>query len=699
MDEQIANWSEQKAKKELDRLHEIIKKADEAYYNRDNPDISDAEYDKYKQEYQKIEKFFPQLKRADSLSEKVGVTPTSPFAKITHIVPMLSLGNAFTQRDVIDFVDRAKKFFRHEKNLQLTFSVEPKIDGISASIKYENGHLVQASTRGDGEIGEDITANIMVIKDIPKRLKGEDYPKIIEVRGEVYMEHKEFERLNEKARREGGQIYVNPRNLAAGSLRQLDPKITASRKLKFFAYAWGYISSSFAKTQIEALEKFKKWGFRVNELTICASSVEEMLAHYHLIEEKRANLGYDIDGVVYKINRLDLQQRMGADSSKPRWAIAHKFPAEKAITKIEKIDIQVGRTGALTPVARLKPVTVGGVVIRNATLHNEDEIKRKDIRVGDYVVVQRAGDVIPQIVKVLIKHRPKDAKQFSFPHKCPVCGSKAVRDIDESGEFGAIWRCPAGLFCPAQVVERLKHFVSKKGMNIEGLGEKQIEQFHKEGLILTPADIYRLKERDEQSRTPLRERAGYGEKSANKLFLAIKNSRSVELDNFIYALGIRHIGESNAKLLARFYGNFANFESAIFRIIKGDEQAKEQLLSIDGIGEVIVESLVDFFSNKKNQEVLADLLKYLDIKPYSISEIKNSEISSKTVVFTGSLEKITRAEAKAMAERMGAKVSNSVSSKTDLVVAGENAGSKLKRAKQLGIKIMNEQEWLKIIEN
>ncbi len=692
----LKNLDLAKAKQRLDELHQILSQADEDYYNRDNPTLSDAQYDELMLEYREIERLFPKLKRKDSLSEKVGAKPKSGFRKVKHLTPMLSLGNAFNEKDVADFVERAKKYFKHEKNLELDFTVEPKIDGLSVNLLYKNGILTQGSTRGDGITGEDITANIMTISDIPHQLKSSGWPDIIEVRGEAYMEHEEFEKINKEARERGGQIYVNPRNLAAGSLRQLDPSITAKRKLKFFAYAWGYISSEFAKTQYEAIQKLKEWGFVTNELTILANNIDEMIKHYRYIESRRAELGYDIDGVVYKLNRLDLQERWGADSSKPRWALAHKFPAEQATTIIKKIDIQVGRTGALTPVARLKPVTVGGVVVSNATLHNEDEIRRKDIREGDVVIVQRAGDVIPQIVKVVKEKRKNDSQPYQFPKKCPACGANIVREIEKiSGEPEAVWRCPAGLSCPKQVVERLKHFVSKKAFNIEGLGEKQIELFHDKKLVLTAADIFKLKDK----RQILLNMEGYKELSVNNLLQAIENSRQIELDRFIYALGIRHIGESNAKLLAQYYASFDELRRAMEKIIAGDEEAKNQLLSIDGIGETIIESLIDFFNDEKNEQVIEQLLEQIEIKDYENQIVFDSPIAGKIIVFTGSLERISRAEAKEQAEKMGAKVSSSVSSKTDIVVAGEKAGSKLKKAQQLGIKILNEEEWLKLLHN
>ena len=692
--------SEVEAKIELSRLHKILSNANNDYYNKDLPKLTDSQYDEYRRKYEAIEKEYPALKREDSLSDQVGALPQSGFSKVKHLVPMLSLGNAFNDDDVADFVERGHKFFKHDEGLKLTFTAEPKIDGVSANLLYENGILVQASTRGDGETGEDITANIKTIKNIPQKLKGKGWPDRIEVRGEVYMDHAEFEKLNADAKEKGEQIYVNPRNLAAGSLRQLDAKVTAKRNLKFFAYAWGYASSGFANTQLEAVEKLKQWGFAINPLTILCKDASEMLAHYHKIESQRATLGYDIDGVVYKLNDLDLQQRWGFVARAPRWAIAHKFPAEQASTIVEAIDIQVGRTGALTPVARLKPVTVGGVVVSNATLHNEDEIKRKDIRVGDSVIVQRAGDVIPQIVKVIKEKRPSDSKPYDFPKTCPVCGSIAIREIDaKTGQADVVRRCTGGLVCPKQAKENLKHFVSRNALDIDGLGDKQVEMFFEQGLIKKAADIFTLEERDKESLTPLRNKEGFGAKSATKLFEAIKAAKTPELPRFVFALGIRHVGITNATLFAKTYGNFEGFEKAVIAADDEKSEAYQQLLSIDGIGETVARSVIMFFHNEQNQQALKELLEQVKPQIYELNISDESPVAGKIIVLTGTLEKISRAEAKAQAERMGAKVSSSVSAKTDYVVAGEKAGSKLKKAQELGVKVLSEDEWLELVKS
>jgi len=693
----LEKLSEAEAGAELERLARLISEHDRAYYIKDAPRISDAEYDRLRGRNLAIERRFPHLKRADSPSERVGSGVSGGFKKVTHMVPMLSLGNAFDDQDVVDFVARARKFFERDKNLELAFTAEPKIDGLSASLRYENGIFVQGATRGDGTVGEDITANLKTISEIPLRLDGSGWPEVIEVRGEVYMTHKEFARLNQRARATGGQIYVNPRNIAAGSLRQLDPKITASRNLKFFAYGWGFVSAPFAKTQYEAMQKLAEWGFKTNPLTILTSSVDEMLAHYRDIEAERANLGYDIDGVVYKLDRLDLQERWGYVARAPRWAIAHKFPAEQATTMVEKITVQVGRTGALTPVARLKPVTVGGVVVTNASLHNEDEIARKDVRVGDHVVVQRAGDVIPQIVKVIEEKRPSGAEPYKFPDKCPVCGSDAVREINEkTGKVDVVRRCTGGLVCPAQQKEKLIHFVSRRALDIEGLGGKQIAAFYREGRIKQPADIFTLAARDGVDFPPLAEQEGWGELSAKNLFAAIRARRSPDLERLIFALGIRHVGENTAMLLAKTYGTFAEFEKAARAIGAGDEEARENLLSIDGIGETVAGSLAAFFANGRNREAVDKLLAQIKPKTYVLEIAANSKVAGKTVVFTGSLEKMSRAEAKAMAERLGARVAGSVSAKTDIIVAGPGAGSKLKKAQELGLTVLDEEGWLKL---
>ncbi len=694
----IGSLDADEAKIELDRLHQILVEADIAYYRNDDPKISDAQYDKLKQRYLAIEEKFPLIKRSDSLSEKIGAPISEGFSKVTHLEPMLSLGNAFDEKDVIDFVERAKKFFKHEKDLDLSFTAEPKIDGVSASLLYENGVFVQGATRGDGFVGEDITENLKTIKDVPLQLKGDTCPKKIEIRGEVYMSHDDFAVLNKKAAQAGEQTYVNPRNIAAGSLRQLDANVTAKRNLKFFAYAWGFTSSEFASTQFEAVQKMGAWGFAINPLTKICKDAKEMLTQYYKIEEQRASLGYDIDGVVYKLNRLDLQQRWGAVARAPRWAIAHKFPAEQAVTIVDDIDIQVGRTGALTPVARLKPVTVGGVVITNATLHNEDEIKRKDVRIGDSVVVQRAGDVIPQIVKVILEKRPTNSNAYVFPSVCPVCGSEAIREIDiKTGNIDVVRRCTGGLVCPAQAKEKLKHFVSRNALDIDGLGDKQIEMFFEQGLIKHAADIFTLEEKDKQSLTPLRNKEGFGVKSASKLFEAINAARTPELPRFIFALGIRHVGITNATLFAKTYGSFEQFEKAAIAANDKNSEAYQQLLAIDGIGQTVANSVVAFFHNEKNQQALSELLERVSPQEYVANIDDDSPVAGKTIVFTGTLEQISRAEAKAQAERLGAKVSSSVSVKTDFVVAGEKAGSKLKKAQQLGVKVLSENEWLELV--
>ncbi len=683
-------------------LLSILEDADKAYYQESSPIYSDERYDNIRSMFDyvfrasKVKPYRLYLERLNA----IGSMPSGSFSKVKHLVPMLSLGNAFNDDDVSDFVERGHKFFKHDEGLKLTFTAEPKIDGVSANLLYENGILVQASTRGDGETGEDITANIKAIKDIPHKLKGEGWPDRIEVRGEVYMDHAEFEKLNADAKEKGEQIYVNPRNLASGSLRQLDAKVTAKRNLKFFAYAWGFASSKFTNTQIEAMKKLKQWGFVTNPLTILCNNVNEMLAHYNKIESQRATLAYDIDGVVYKLNDLDLQKRWGFVARAPRWAIAHKFPAEQASTIVEAIDIQVGRTGALTPVARLKPVTVGGVVVSNATLHNEDEIKRKDVRVGDSVIVQRAGDVIPQIVKVIQDKRPSGSKKYIFPRTCPVCGSEAIREIDaKTGQVDVVRRCTGGLVCPKQVKENLKHFVSRNALDIDGLGDKQVEMFFEQGLIKQAADIFTLEKRDKESLTPLRNKEGFGAKSASKLFEAIKAAREPELPRFIFALGIRHVGITNATLFAKTYGNFEDFERAVIAANEEESEAYQQLLSIDGIGETVARSVIAFFYNEKNQQALKELLEQVEPQTYVLNISDDSPIAGKIIVLTGTLEKISRAEAKAQAERMGAKVSSSVSAKTDYLVAGEKAGSKLKKAQELGVKVLSEDEWLELVKS
>jgi DNA ligase (NAD+) len=610
---------------------------------------------------------------------------------------MLSLGNAFSDQEVAEFLNRVRRFLKLGDDDIPAIVAEPKIDGLSLSLRYESGELVRAATRGDGFTGEDVTANVRTIKDIPHALKGKNIPAACELRGEVYMLKQDFLALNQRQEAAGDTVFANPRNSAAGSLRQKDVSITASRPLKFFAYAWGEMSVTPADTQHGMLRWLDKAGFVVNPLITLCNSVDEALAFYRRIGEERAALPYDIDGVVYKVDRLDWQERLGFAGRAPRWAIAHKFAAEQAVTVLEKIDIQVGRTGALTPVARLQPVTVGGVVVQNATLHNEDEIARKDIREGDTVVVQRAGDVIPQIVAVVADKRPKSARPYKFPETCPVCGSHAVR---EDGEV--VRRCTGSLICPAQAVERLKHFVSRLAFDIDGLGDKQIQEFYDDGLIMHPVDIFTLQKRDARSAKKLRDREGYGETSVRNLFAAIDARRKIELNRLIFALGIRHIGEGNAKLLARHYGSFEAFREAMLVAAAGltdDGNASEayaDLNNIGGVGDIVADAVVEFFAEKRNVEALDELLKEIEVLPVEQAR-SDTAVAGKTVVFTGSLTKFTRDEAKAAAERLGAKVAGSVSKKTDYVVAGEDAGSKLAKARDLGVAVLTEDEWLKLI--
>lgn len=698
MTDDVSDLSEVDAQAELERLHVLLSAADIAYHQKDAPEISDAEYDAAKQRYLAIEAQFPHLKREDSLGEVVGAAPADGFAKVTHAVPMLSLGNAFSDEDVADFAARGLKFFDRDKDLKLVFTAEPKIDGLSASLRYENGVFVRGATRGDGSVGEDITANLRTIADIPEKLAGDGWPEVIEVRGEVYMTHDEFRKLNEKAAAEGKQTYVNPRNTAAGSLRQLDSSITASRNLRFFAYAWGEKSADFATTQFDAVQKLGSWGFAINPLMKRVTSPEEMLAHYRLIEQQRATLGYDIDGVVYKLDRLDLQARWGFVARAPRWAVAHKFPAEQATTVLEAIDIQVGRTGALTPVARLTPVTVGGVVVTNATLHNEDEIARKDVRVGDTVTVQRAGDVIPQVVSIVDDAAHQARPQYEFPTLCPVCGSEAVRERNEkTGKLDVVRRCTGELVCPAQAVEQLKHFVSRNALDIDGLGDKQIAAFYEDGRIMQPGDIFTLEARDARSLKRLKDQDGWGDTSVKKLFAAIDARRAPDLDRFIFGLGIRHVGETTAALFARNYGTFEAFRDAAVAAAAHEGDAYEAFLSLDGIGDTVARSVIAFFANSRNLDVLDALLGGVTPQEYVVAAATDSPVAGKTVVFTGSLEKMSRSEAKAMAERLGAKVSGSVSAKTDIVVAGPGAGSKLKKAEELELMVLDEDGWLSLV--
>ena len=695
----VDRLSEAEAAAELERLAGEIARHDALYYRQDQPEISDAEYDALRERNASIEARFPHLVREDSPSVRVGAEPVEAFGKVMHAVPMLSLGNVFEDEGVRDFLERIRRFLGLETVEGLAFTAEPKIDGLSITLRYEKGRLVQGATRGDGYQGENVTANVRTIADIPKAIKSRSFPDPFEVRGEIYMSRAAFQRLNEGQAERGERTFANPRNAAAGSLRQLDPAITASRPLQFFAYGWGEAPELPADTQWGIYRAMADWGFPLNPLAKLTSSVEEMLDTYRDIESRRAGLDYDIDGVVYKLDRLDLQQRLGFVSRSPRYAVAHKFPAEKATTILRDIDIQVGRTGALTPVAKLDPVTVGGVVVQNATLHNEDEIARKDVRIGDTVIVQRAGDVIPQILGSVEEKRPKRAKRFVFPEICPACGSHASREINPTtGKVDAVRRCTGGLICPAQRVERLKHFVSRNAFDIEGLGQKHIKAFYDDGLIQSPPDIFTLEVRDKRSSAKLAEREGWGETSAQKLFDAIAARRNVRLDRFIYALGIRHVGETTARLLARNYGSAEAFLKAM-RAAGNDRdgEAFAELDNIEQIGPAVAEAIADFFSETHNIDVVQDLLR--EVTPEPLEAVDHaSPISGKTVVFTGTLEKMTRSEAKASAERLGAKVAGSVSKNTDYVVAGPGAGSKLKNAKDLGVAVLTEDEWLKLIE-
>ncbi len=676
------------AREEHAKLGAEIAEADRRYYAEDAPTISDAAYDVLRRRYEALEAEFPELAGPDSASRRVGVGPSEKFAKVRHAVPMLSLANAFADEEVIEFCARVRRFLGMADDDPLAMTAEPKIDGLSCSLRYEEGELVQAATRGDGFEGEDVTANVRTIRAIPHRLEGA--PRIFEARGEVYMRHEDFEALNARQAAAGKPVFANPRNSAAGSLRQLDPAITASRPLAFFAYSWGAISEPIAATQLEAIHALHRLGLPTNPLTRLCRTADEMLAHYREIEQKRATLGYDIDGVVYKVDDLSLQTRLGFVSRSPRWALAHKFPAERATTVLEGIEIQVGRTGALTPVAKLKPVTVGGVVVSNATLHNEDEIARKDVRVGDTVVVQRAGDVIPQILEVVRDAAHERRPEFVFPDVCPVCGSAALREIDEkTGEMDAVRRCTGHLVCPAQAVEGLKHFCSRNAFDIEGLGDKQIELFYSKGLIRTPADIFTLRERDGQKEPPLREWEGFGEVSARNLFNAVEARRGIALNRFLYALGIRHVGETNARRLARHFGDWDSFRAAARA-----PDAKEELSHISGIGPIVAEAIADFFAEERNEKALDALVAQVTVEPME-AMAAGHPLAGKTVVFTGSLERMSRDEAKAMAERLGAKVSGSISGKTDLVVAGPGAGSKLTKAREFGVEVIDEDEWLK----
>ncbi|MCT7375033.1 NAD-dependent DNA ligase LigA [Chelativorans salis] len=690
----VEDMTEEQAREELARLAREIAEHDRLYHAEDRPAISDAEYDTLRRRNLAVEQAFPHLIREDSPSRRVGAPVSEKFEKVRHKVPMLSLDNAFSDEDVIEFVARIRRYLKLAPDAPIDMTAEPKIDGLSLSLRYEAGRLVSAATRGDGQVGENVTANARAVADIPNVLAGAP-PEIIEVRGEVYMTHRDFLALNARQEAEGKQTYVNPRNTAAGSLRQLDPAMTAARPLKFFAYAWGEVSEMPAQTQMGMVEALKSYGFRTNELMRHCETARELLAHYKAIEEQRATLSYDIDGVVYKVDDLALQQRLGFVSRSPRWAIAHKFPAEKASTILRGIDIQVGRTGALTPVARLEPVTVGGVVVTNATLHNAEEIERLGIKIGDTVTVQRAGDVIPQILGYVPERRPKDAQEFTFPTVCP-CELKTpvVREGTAGGGEGVVRRCSGEFACPFQRIEHLRHFVSRRAFEIEGLGEKQIEFFfHDPDLpVKSPADIFTLARRDGENLKKLKDKDGWGDVSAANLFAAIEARRTIPLDRMIYGLGIRHVGDRTAMTLARAYGSWQDFHDAALAVAAGDSAAREEMDALEDIGDAVIDAVANYFAEAHNRGLVEKLAAQVNVEDAE-RPVMDSPVAGKTIVFTGALERMSRDEAKDMAERLGAKVAGSVSKKTDLVVAGPGAGSKLKKAAELGVEVIDEDAW------
>jgi DNA ligase (NAD+) len=700
----VGELTEEEASSELMELAEIIARNDRLYYEKDQPEITDAEYDALRRRNTAIEARFPRLILPDSPSHRVGTEPAAGFRKIRHAIPMTSLENALTLDQMRKFLEGIRNFIRELNNPDASIELvgEPKIDGLSCSLRYEKGLLVTGLTRGNGIEGEDVTANVKTIKDIPRKLQGNDWPEVLEVRGEVFMSDEDFLRLNEQQESEGGKLFANPRNAAAGGLRQLDPGVTAHRPLRFFAYAWGQVSTPIARTQWEARRKLKEWGFKLNEpsglVNVVDSDYASLSGYYENILVQRSSLGFSVDGVVMKVNRLDWQDRLGFDSRSPRWAIAWKFPPEQALTVIRNIVVQIGRSGRATPVANLAPVNVGGVLVSRATLHNRDEIERKDIREDDTVIIQRAGDVIPQVVEVVKDRRPAQSRPYPFPTRCPVCGSTLAREEDAAETY-----CTGGLFCQAQAKERLLHFVSRNAFDIEGLGEKNIRLFHEEGLLRTPVDIFTLEERDRHSEKPLSTWKGWGDTSARNLFDAINRARSISLDRFIYALGIRQVGEATARLLARHYRTLKNWCRSMEAAVDPDSEARKDLLSINGIGESMAEDIVSFFREPQNQEVLDKLGSPLvgGESPVTVRDFERSTmaspVSGKTVVFTGMMETMSRSEAKAHAERSGANVASSVSKKTDYVVAGPGAGSKEKEARKLGLTVLSEREWLNLI--
>ena len=675
---------------ELKRLAKEIAVHDIAYHQKDAPRVSDAEYDALRQRNDAIEALFPKFIRPNSPSRRVGAPVASGFGKVTHARPMLSLGNAFSDEDVVEFFDRIRRFLSLSANDLVEVTGEPKIDGLSVSLRYEKGEFVSAATRGDGMVGENITENMRTIADFPKIILAPNLPDVLEVRGEVYMAKVDFAALNQRQEQTGRKLFANPRNAAAGSLRQLDTTITASRKLSLFVYAIGEVSGPIGKSQWALFENLKAWGFKVNPQTKLCSDAEELVVHYNSVGEKRAGLDYDIDGMVYKVNRFDWQERLGFVSRAPRWAIAHKFPAEKAQTTLNSIDIQLGRTGVLTPVARLEPVNVGGVVVSNATLHNDDEIKRLDARVGDAVIIQRAGDVIPQIVEVLLDKRPALSVPFEFPIQCPACGSAVVQEEVEVAK-----RCSGGLICPAQAIERLRHFVSRNAFDIEGLGGKHIETFWHDGLIKTPADIFRLPQKIKDAG----KRDGWGDQSLENLETALEDKKNIKLPRFIFALGIPQIGQATARTLAKQYGSLAGWRRAMDLAKDHASDSYQDLINIDGIGSSTAAGILLFFAEDQNRAVVDDLDYLLSVQEFIAPDEDTSLVAGKTVVFTGTLETLGRSEAKVKAETLGAKVAGSVSKKTDIVIAGPGAGSKLKKAEELGIQIMTEQEWIELVQN
>ena len=699
----VEDLSGDMAKDELTRLADLLNRANNAYHGDDSPIMTDAEFDFLKKRNLEIELKFPQYKKSDSPTEKIGSLPSEKFSKIKHAKKMFSLANAFENSDLYDFDQQVRRFLNFKHSDLLEYTVEPKIDGLSLSLRYENGELAFAVTRGDGTTGENVTANALKIEDIPTNLPTKT--EILEVRGEVYMEHKDFEILNSNQESLGKKVFANPRNAAAGSLRQLDPAITAERPLKFLAYAWGELTEPLDTNQFGAIKKLKNLGFKTNSHTKLCKNIDEALTHYEELSKIRSELGYDIDGIVYKVDSLDLQSRLGYRSTTPRWAIAHKFPAEYSWTKLIAIDLQVGRTGALSPVARLSPVTVGGVVVSNATLHNQGYIagrdnygkeirSGKDIRVNDWVEVYRAGDVIPKISDVDITRRPKDSMAYRFPSICPECNSAVVRD-----EGDAVIRCSAGINCPAQAIEKMKHFVSRKAFDIEGLGAKQIEMFFADEAlpIKEPVDIFTLEFRDQNNFTKLKDRHGFGKKSAENLFDAIKEKKTIEFSRFLFSLGIRHVGENVSKLLARHFLKWSKFISFISLAQNRESQEYFDLVSIDGIGTTVVNSLLSAFEIGKERDSIEKLVEHLDILDENLPDLDDNVLSGKTLVFTGTLEQMSRSEAKSLAENLGAKVSGSVSAKTDLVIAGPGAGSKIRKAEELGVKTLDEIEWLSLI--